>query len=168
AHRTAPTDPAYQSKSPRYCLLVFGPKAETRVWLVLDLVSEPWEADGAKNALYVDRNGNGDLTDPSARVACTMCKRPGPLTSFCPEPGVTYVPQFKVREDSSYSGGYLHDYMRTARCGWRVGAPSSAFCAIVWPQRTPVAIVHLPSRSSLGAGPQKCRTHGSALRRTRG
>ena len=94
--RTIRKEPAYRSKSPQYCLLVFGPKAETRVWLVLDLVSEPWEADGAKNALYVDRNGNGDLTDPGARVACTMCKRPGPLTSFCPEPGVTYVPQFKV------------------------------------------------------------------------
>jgi hypothetical protein len=94
--RTIRKEPTYQSKSPQYCLLVFGPKAETRVWLVLDLVSEPWEADGAKNALYVDRNGNGDLTDPGARVACTMCKRPGPSTSFCPKPGVTYVPQFKV------------------------------------------------------------------------
>src|SRR5687768_10161165 len=50
--RTIPKEPAYQSKSPKYCLLVFGPKAETRVWVVLDLVSEPSEANGAKNALY--------------------------------------------------------------------------------------------------------------------
>jgi hypothetical protein len=94
--RTIRKEPAYQSKSPQYCLLVFGPKAETRVWLVLDLVSKPWEADGAKNALYVDRNGTGDLTEPGARVACTMCERQGYRTSFSPKPYMTYVPQFKV------------------------------------------------------------------------
>jgi hypothetical protein len=50
-------EPAYQTKSPRYCLLVFGPEAKTRVWLVLD-----------GDVLYVDRNGNGDLTDKANRV----------------------------------------------------------------------------------------------------
>ena len=38
--RTIRKEPVYLSKSPKYCLLVFGPKAETRVLLVLDLVSE--------------------------------------------------------------------------------------------------------------------------------
>jgi hypothetical protein len=47
----------YQS-TPRYCLLVFGPEARTRVWLV---------QDGA--TLYVDRNGNGDLTEAGEKVA---------------------------------------------------------------------------------------------------
>lgn len=42
---------------PRYCLLVFGPKAETRVWLVLD-----------GNTLFVDRNGDGNLTGERERV----------------------------------------------------------------------------------------------------
>jgi hypothetical protein len=50
-------EPVYQSKSPKYCLLVFGPEAKTRVWLVLD-----------GNTLYVDRNGNGDLTEEKGRV----------------------------------------------------------------------------------------------------
>ena len=50
--RSIRKEPAYQSK-PRYCLLVFGSDAATRVWLVLD-----------GNRLYVDRNGNGDLTEP--------------------------------------------------------------------------------------------------------
>jgi hypothetical protein len=50
--RTIRKEPAYRSKSPRYCLLVFGPKADHRVWLVLD-----------GETLYVDRNGNGDLTE---------------------------------------------------------------------------------------------------------
>jgi hypothetical protein len=50
-------EPVYQSK-PKYCLLVFGPEAKTRVWLVQD-----------GNTLYVDRNGNGDLTEPGEKVA---------------------------------------------------------------------------------------------------
>jgi len=49
-------EPAYRSK-PRYCLLLFGPEATTRVWLVLD-----------GDTLYVDRNGNGDLTEPGEKV----------------------------------------------------------------------------------------------------
>src|SRR5262249_8163956 len=55
--RTIVREPAYQS-TPRYCLLVFGPEARTRVWLV---------QDGA--TLYVDRNGNGDLTEAGEKVA---------------------------------------------------------------------------------------------------
>lgn len=50
--RTIARAPAWQSKSPRYCLLVFGPTAATRIWLA---------ADGDR--LFVDRNGNGDLTE---------------------------------------------------------------------------------------------------------
>jgi hypothetical protein len=49
-------EPAYQTTKPRYCLLVFGPEAKTRVWLVED-----------GDVLYADRNGNGDLTDPEER-----------------------------------------------------------------------------------------------------
>jgi hypothetical protein len=54
--RTIAREPTYRSK-PRYCLLVFGPKAKTRVWLVQD-----------GDVLYVDRNGNGDLTEPGKKV----------------------------------------------------------------------------------------------------
>jgi hypothetical protein len=93
--RTLRKEPAYRSKSPKYCLLVFGPKAETRVWLVLDLVSEPWETDGSKNALYIDRNGNGDLTEPGERVACTMQKREH-WFSFSRKPSYTYDPCFEA------------------------------------------------------------------------
>lgn len=50
-------EPAYQSKAPKYALLVFGPKAATRTWLVLD-----------GTTLYVDRNGNGDLTEAGETV----------------------------------------------------------------------------------------------------
>lgn len=55
--RALAKEPAYQSQ-PKYCLLVFGPEAETRVWLVLD-----------GDLLYVDRNSNGDLTEKGERLA---------------------------------------------------------------------------------------------------
>ncbi len=44
-------EPAY-AKAPKYCLVVFGAAAKFRVWLVID-----------GDALYVDLNGNGDLTE---------------------------------------------------------------------------------------------------------
>jgi hypothetical protein len=50
-------EPAYQTKTPKYCLLVFGLDAKTRVWLVQD-----------GDTLYVDRNGNGDLTEDGKSV----------------------------------------------------------------------------------------------------
>lgn len=48
--RSVAKEPEY-SKSPRYGLLVFGKTAEARVWLVQD-----------GQTIYVDRNGDGDLT----------------------------------------------------------------------------------------------------------
>jgi hypothetical protein len=55
--RSIKKEPAYRSR-PKYCLLVFGPAAKHRVWVVLD-----------GEALYVDKNGNGDLTDKGERFA---------------------------------------------------------------------------------------------------
>lgn len=63
--RTIGKEPAYQSK-PKYCLLVFGPEAKIRIWLVLD-----------GNTLYVDKNGNGDLTEAGEALFAA-----GPSPSF--------------------------------------------------------------------------------------
>jgi hypothetical protein len=60
-------EPAYQSKAPQYGLLVFGPKAESRVWLVVD-----------GDVLYIDRNGNGNLTEPGEWVRCPNVEGVGP------------------------------------------------------------------------------------------
>jgi len=49
-------EPSYARGEVRYCLAVMGPKAERRLWIVAD----------EKN-LYVDVNGNGDLTEPDER-----------------------------------------------------------------------------------------------------
>src|SRR5262249_8243904 len=73
--RTIAKDPAYQSKSPKYCLLVFGPEARTRVWLVFDSVPDPLNPGNAQDHLHVDRNGNGDLTEQGERVTATVLKR---------------------------------------------------------------------------------------------
>jgi hypothetical protein len=55
--RSLVKEPKYKEK-PYYALLVIGPKAEKRIWLVVD-----------GEILYVDRNGNGDLTETKERVA---------------------------------------------------------------------------------------------------
>jgi hypothetical protein len=55
--RTIGKEPVYKSKAPKYGLLVFGPQAKDRIWLVLD-----------GDTLYVDRNGDGDLTDPGEKI----------------------------------------------------------------------------------------------------
>src|SRR5262245_51275634 len=62
--RTITKEPAYQSKSPSYGLLVFGPEAKSRVWVVLD-----------GDILYVDRNCNGDLTEAGERLVIKNPKR---------------------------------------------------------------------------------------------
>jgi RNA polymerase sigma factor (sigma-70 family) len=61
--RTIAREPTYQS-TPQYGLLVFGPQAATRVWLVVD-----------GDTLYIDRKGNGDLTDPENRVVSSAFVR---------------------------------------------------------------------------------------------
>jgi hypothetical protein len=50
-------EPVYQSKHVEYWLLVFGPDAKTRVWVVRD--GDTW---------YFDRNGNGDLTEEGKQI----------------------------------------------------------------------------------------------------
>jgi hypothetical protein len=62
--RTIAKEPAYQSKSPSYGLLVFGPEAKSRTWVVLD-----------GDVLYVDRNCNGDLTEDGERLVIKNPKR---------------------------------------------------------------------------------------------
>lgn len=63
--RTILKQPAYTAKQPLYGLLVFGPKADKRVWLVLDK-SKP---DAAQyDVLYIDRNADGDLTASDKRL----------------------------------------------------------------------------------------------------
>jgi len=55
--RTIAKQPVYKTK-PRFAYFAFGSEAKDRVWLVHD-----------GDTLYVDRNGNGDLTEPNEAIA---------------------------------------------------------------------------------------------------
>jgi hypothetical protein len=50
-------EPIYQTKAPQYGLLAFGPEGADRVWMVLD-----------GDVLYVDRNGDGNLTEAGKKI----------------------------------------------------------------------------------------------------
>jgi hypothetical protein len=52
-------EPTYAGK-PAYCLLALGADAKTRVWVVRD-----------GDVVYVDKNGNGDLTEPGEKFTAT-------------------------------------------------------------------------------------------------
>jgi hypothetical protein len=65
--RTIGKEPVYKTKTPKYGLLAFGPEGKDRVWLVLD-----------GDTLYVDRDGNGDLTGPAKKVAAQKKTRSDP------------------------------------------------------------------------------------------
>jgi hypothetical protein len=82
--RTIAKEPKYTGK-PGYCLLVFGAEAKHRVWLVQD-----------GDALYVDRNGNGDLTEAGEKV-----------TAPKPQPGDT-AGAFGFEVDDVTVGGRTH------------------------------------------------------------
>ena len=69
--RTIAKEPKYQSK-PKYCLLVFGLDAKTMAWLVLD-----------GDVVYVDRNGNGDLTEEDKKVRKGKAQGQGPGNFAC-------------------------------------------------------------------------------------
>src|SRR5262249_14023785 len=54
--RTIRKEPAYKT-TPTYGLLLLGKEGRTRIWIVRD-----------HDTLYVDRNGNGDLTEPGEAI----------------------------------------------------------------------------------------------------
>ena len=82
-------EPAYKSGSPRYALLVFGPEAKDRVWIVKD-----------GDTLYVDRNGNGDLTDPGEKIAAKK--------------GISVEDGYLFEVDEVTLGGKKHSNLRFA------------------------------------------------------
>ncbi len=64
--RHIPKEPKFVAARPLYGLLVFGPAAQKRVWMVLDH-SKP--NTNRYDVLYVNMNANGDLTEPTERLS---------------------------------------------------------------------------------------------------
>jgi hypothetical protein len=81
-------EPTYQTKTPRYALLLFGAEPRLRVWAVLD-----------GETLYLDRNGDGDLTAANERFAKEAdCKS---LELKDPDGKTTYIID-RIRTDFSF------------------------------------------------------------------
>ena len=86
-------EPVYSAKTQEYCLLVFGPEAKTRIWLVID-----------GDDLYVDRNSNGDLTEPKEKVR---------LEAFRQEPeGGTTAQMRDIEAGHVFDGKLKHEHLR--------------------------------------------------------
>ncbi len=90
--RSIAKEPKYRAASQEYCLLVFGPQAETRVWLVRD-----------GDVLYVDRNSNGDLTEPGEAMRKAAEQYWFPCGDVTSRDGKT---TYKGLSANSYSDGY--------------------------------------------------------------
>lgn len=58
-------EPAYNAERPLYGLLAFGPRAQKRVWMVLDHSKRD---SRLFDRLYVDLDADGDLTGPAEQV----------------------------------------------------------------------------------------------------
>ncbi len=83
-------EPVYQAK-PKYCLLVFGPEAKTKVWLIID-----------GDTLYVDRNGNGDLTEKDERIDLPKYKKEEDSSS------ALIAGQREAKAGNIHDGRFLH------------------------------------------------------------
>jgi hypothetical protein len=99
---------------------VFGPEAKTRVWLVLD-----------GDVLYVDRNGNGDLTEDGERV---------PLPKFEKAPHPAFAEQREAKAGDLPDGKFRHTglvvYQARMRPDYQPKDPQEeAFMKLVNPAR---------------------------------
>jgi hypothetical protein len=132
-------EPTYVSKRPLYGLAAFGPKADKAVWLVLDK-SKP---DGnAYDVLFIDRNGNGDLTEPGERLTFGTDQRfrlpefidpatgarHGELTVRAEGENPTVMLSVRWRGKFRLGGGYPQDPEE----GYLRFAPSPAEAPVLW------------------------------------
>jgi hypothetical protein len=108
--RTIAKEPTYQSKEPRYCLLVLGPEARQRVWLVHD-----------DNQLFVDVNGNGDLTEPGKCIKAQGDA--GSALSF-------RVPILGTDGRSRHD--LQADFFKASTFGQDIGGPFAALLTLTW------------------------------------
>jgi hypothetical protein len=111
-------EPACVGEKHWYCLLVFGPKAETRVWLIHD-PGKDW-FDPKDDVLYVDRNGNGDLTEAGEKVFAKEYTTQVFL-SFAKELETLHLPDFYAGEIMELSGKVRHTNLHIRSHGFSGG-----------------------------------------------
>lgn len=103
--RTIVKEPKYRSL-PRYALLILGAPAKAKVWLVED-----------GKTLYIDKNGNGDLTDDGPPVTPTHQRR---LGQSPPSWDFDYC-----LDEIALPDGARHTKFRLAR--WNYGAQDDSY-----------------------------------------
>jgi len=117
--RTIRKEPAYQSKAPKYCLLTFGREGKTRVWLVFDSVPNPLLPAKDKDYLYVDRNGNGDLTEEGEQVQAIVHEYQEPSFLGGVPPSKGWNLEFPIGEIKDSEGTIYKDVKVTVQ--WFMG-----------------------------------------------
>ena len=108
-------EPVYQSKAPRYGLLALGRDGATRVWLVFDSVPDPLQPGKHKDYLYVDRNGNGDLTESGERVEAVVHEHEESSRLGGVQPSKTRTHEFPVGEIKDREGTTYKDVTVTVQ-----------------------------------------------------
>ena len=103
--RSIGKEPAYRGK-PKYCLLVFGEQAATKIWLV---------DDGER--IFVDRNADGDLTEAGEMIKPSERKEFQTIQDGQPAPYRTLV--FKVESLSPGDKSGMHTDFSLTR--YRIG-----------------------------------------------
>jgi hypothetical protein len=111
-------EPVYRAKVPEYLLLVFGPELKTRVWVVVD-----------GDRLHVDRNANGDLTEPGEALAPSESRELG-------EDSELYAAQTEFTLDAlTEPGGAKHTDLVIERMRLRpltAGTPPHSLLKVMW------------------------------------
>jgi hypothetical protein len=131
-------EPAYVAKSPLYGLAMFGPKAEARVWMVLDK-SQPDTAQF--DVLHIDLNADGDLTGAGERLTLGADGRFS-VGDFTDPTGARHA-EFTVRPDKEndsvmlslrwrgqfkFGGGYPED----PEAGYMRFSAKAADAPVIW------------------------------------
>jgi hypothetical protein len=139
--RTIAKEPAYKSK-PQYCLLVFGLQARFRVWLVRD-----------GDVLYVDRNGNGDLTEAGEQV-----KRHAHPTIFFRAGDITQADEKLTHRDLSVMFEETWGAVKVTPAGLRE-QQTPRFASGYWDTDDPLRFADKPHRAPIihFAGPLTMR-----------
>ncbi len=117
-------EPDYQSDTPKYCLVAFGPKAETKVWMVLDSSKKDL---GNYDVLYADLNANGKLTDKGERFTTesTGGSATFKLPDFAdPTTGQTHT-EFTLRTRGGESGSEMVSVLLNGEYKFGGGYPTT-------------------------------------------
>ena len=109
AKRFPTKEPVYRMQGPKYCLLTFGREGKTRVWLVFDSVPNPLLPGKDKDFLYVDRNGNGDLTESGERVQAIVHEYQEPSFLGGVPPSKAWTLEFPIGEIKDSEGMIYKD-----------------------------------------------------------